>query len=637
MKRNIFSFIIVLLANCGAFCNIKLPAFFSDHMVFQRDKPIMVYGYAHFEKEVKVILAGEEKTAEIDKLGFFNVEFGPKSIESGPLKLIVKGSQTIEINDILIGDVFIVGGQSNMEWPVSQINNSKKELADADYPLIRLFTVPKSINTKSTYDLSAAGWEKANSESVAEFSAIGFLVARQLHLEKKIPIGVIDNAWGGTNIMGWLPEEAMANMPKYEAMITEFKKLHRNDMNITDAREEWLQGLALADQGLYKGWPLPEMTKNEWKDIKVPGLWEGQGYPNKDGIFWYALDINFDQLPNDNCTFSLGQIDDSDMTYLNGIAIGNTENAYNVFRKYLVDKQAIIKGKNHLVVRVTDTGGGGGIYGISDSLYCKCGDKKISLVGQWKFAEGTEGYQEFPKTYDTNAYPTNRYNGMVHPLTGLATKGYLYYQGESDASNAIEYADMLKRMIMSYRSNFGDQEMPFVIVQLANFMKLDENPIESDWAELRRSQALATKLPFTGMVCTIDVGEADDIHPRDKQTVAKRAVSVLKRIAYNEQTLFDGPKLEKLNQTGLGIMLTFDNLGEGLSIKGDINNINGFVVKTTGGKLIKVNAKRQSRTSVLLEYNGAVSHIRYLWANNPGEVQIYNSAGFPAEPFEHKM
>jgi sialate O-acetylesterase len=636
--KNILN-ILLLLSTCHSlsFSAIKLPAFFADHMVLQRDKPIIIYGYALYEDSIIINLDGIEQIAEVDKFGFFESVFPARSASIEPIVLTIKGSQKIEINNVLIGDVFIVGGQSNMEWPMSLINNAQKEIENANFDHIRLFTVPKSIKSAPSYNMDGDGWKIANSNSVKDFSAIGFLVARQIHLDKNIPIGIIDNAWGGTNIAGWMPEEAFANMAEYENKIKEFKQKHKNDLNIEAIREDWLSGLGMADKGIHQAWWQVEYSKNAWKEIAVPGLWEGQGYANKDGIFWYSKDFDLKDLPSIECTLNLGQIDDSDITYLNGFTIGSKENAYNVSRKYSVGNNVLLKGKNHLVIRVTDTGGGGGINGIADSIHCKCGEEIIPLSGTWKIAEGTEGYPEISDTYEANAYPTNRYNEMVHPLTGLAAKAYLYYQGESDVHIAKEYAELLKRMILTYRTNFGDQKLPFVIIQLANFMKEDTIPVESNWAELRQSQSSVTKLPYTGMVCTIDVGDANDIHPRDKQTVAKRTTSVIKRLAYNEQNIYDGPKIEKVTKNNFGILISFANIGDGLSIKGDANNINGFVIKTNDGKLHPVKAKKQSKTSILIEYKEGITHLRYLWANNPGTIQIYNSEDFPAEPFEYKF
>jgi sialate O-acetylesterase len=616
---------------------ISLPAFFADHMVLQRDKPIVIWGQASFEKKVMVKFDNVSKQAEIDKNGMFSVTFPP--LPTGGLHAIeVAGSQKIQINDILIGDVFIVGGQSNMEWPTRLINNAEAEMADAEYPMIRLFTVPKTLKSKKSLTLQSDGWYLCSKSAVEDFSAIGFFVARSLHKEKNIPIGVIDNSWGGSNIMGWLPEEAFEGLDKYAPMIKEFKEIHPNDLSIGEATFSWADGLDKNDIGIAQAWSESEVSKESWAKINVPGVWENNGYPNKDGIFWFAKDMVFAEEPTTDCLLSLGKIDDGDITYLNGLAVGSMDGAYNIPRYYKIDKGDIKKGINKLVVRVKDTGGGGGFHSPSDSLFCQCGKQIVSLSGEWRIAEGTKNYAPLPKSLDFNAYPTNRYNEMVHPLTGLAVKSYLYYQGESDAYQPEEYKELLKRKILTYRTNFEDNNLPFVIVQLASFMKEDIDPVKySDWAELRLAQAMSEALPYVGMVSAIDVGEAEDIHPKDKQTVAKRALAVVKRLAYNEPVTYNGPKVEKVLKSEVGTLITFTNVGEGLMVKGDQLNINGFVIKLKDGSVKRVKAKKQSKTAVLLDFVGDFASIRYLYANNPGKVQIYNSQNFPAEPFEYKQ
>ena len=259
----------------------------------------------------------------------------------------------------------------------------------------------------------------------------------------------------------------------------------------------------------------------------------------------------------------------------------------------------------------------------------------MTLAGNWSIAEGSVNLPTLSKTYDANAFPTNRYNGMVHPLTPYPIAAYLYYQGESDTWQAKTYETLFQNMIRSYRTAWNDNQLPFVFVQLANFMAQDETPVESDWANLRQAQTAALKLPYTAMVSAIDIGEADDIHPRDKQTVAKRMAASLKRLVYNESLIFDGPPLEKVFTNSFGTLLTFRTSEKGLSVKGNDKKINGFVIETMEGKLIKVPGILQSKSAILLEYTKPFKSIRYLWANNPGEVQVYNEEGFPVNPFKY--
>lgn len=622
-----------LLGLIQAEARVVLPAFFTDHMVMQRNKTILVWGSADVENQVQITFAGITKTAFVEN-GRWLMDFEPMEA-GGPYELEIKSSQTILIRDILIGDVFICGGQSNMEWPLNAVNRFQEELLDADYPQIRLFTVLQDIRDSKQSDLANGAWERAKAESVADFSAIGFLTARKLYKEYQVPIGLIDNSWGGTNIMGWMPEEAFGNHEKYVNWIKDFKNEHCGEVSFQEAIKAYAEQLEASDQGLLGGWSEPGFDKSNWNTIQAPGLWESQGYPDKDGFFWMSKKFRLNQVPEDKpCLLSLSKIDDGDITYLNGLIVGTTENAYNLMRNYTFYTDHLLEGDNEITIRIKDTGGGGGIYGLASDMYLKCeGLDSLGLSGSWKIAEGSSNLKPIAKTYGANAYPTNRYNGMVHPLTTFPIAAYLYYQGESDAWQAKEYEWLFQNMIRSYRNAWSDQSLPFIFVQLANFMAEDSIPVQSEWADLRFAQAAALKLPYTAMVSTIDIGEADDIHPRDKQTVAQRMAACIKRVLYAEPIAYDGPKIDRVITNSFGTLVVFKNTGEGLDVRGNDQEVNGFVIETTDGQLLKVKAKKQSRTAVLLDYYKPFTALRYLWANNPGTVQIYNDAGFPAEPF----
>lgn len=632
MKRSLIVFLLLSLV-IKLDARVSLPALFTDHMVLQRNKPIIIWGFADAEKQVEVSFAGISKTAFVEN-GRWLIDFEAKEA-GGPFDLIVKSSNTIMVSDILMGDVFICGGQSNMEWPMRDINNSEQELADASYPKIRMFTVLKDISDRKQEDLPSGAWELADSETAAEFSAIGFLTARKLHKMYNVPIGLIDNSWGGTNIMGWMPQEAFGNSTKYLSMIDKFKAEHCGELTYTQALRDFTSRLETSDKGLFEGWSEPDFDKTQWNKIYAPALWEGQGYPDKDGFFWMSKKVELKNVQDEKpCVLSLTKIDDADITYFNGLIVGTTD-SYSAMRKYEFHSDHLLEGSNEITIRIKDTGGGGGVYGLPSDMYLKCeGMDSVPLHGMWSIAEGSAQLEPISSTYEANANPTNRYNPMVHPLTNYPVAAYLYYQGESDAWQAKEYEWLFQNMIRSYRTAWQDNSMPFVFVQLANFMAEDSLPVESQWADLRAAQAAALKLPYTAMVSAIDIGVADDIHPRDKQTVATRTVECLRRLLYGEQVIFDGPKIERVVTNSFGTLVVFKGTGEGLAIKGDDQNINGFVIETMEGTLVKIKAKKQSRTALLLEYYKPFKTLRYLWANNPGTVQIYNEAGFPAEPFK---
>lgn len=624
---NIFLFISQI-----SYSRIVLPSLFSDHMVIQRNTPFKVWGSALNEENVSILFDNQLYKATIED-GKLEVSL-PAFKEGGPYEMKIMGSNTIIIKDIYFGDVFVCGGQSNMEWTMEKINNAALEIKDAQYPLIRHLTVNRILNNKKSDDLDVGHWEKSDSTNIKQLTAIGFLVSRSIFKEHNVPIGIIDNAWGGTNIAGWMPEEAFASMNGYEQKIEEFKKSEIKYDQMATIEKEWVKSIDLLDEGTPNGYSDPHYPRDDWKDYVNPGFWEEKGYKNKDGIFWMAKDFKMEtQKGVDSCIVSLGKIDDGDITFINGVVIGSNDNAYNVERLYYFESSLLDNTKNEIVVRIKDTGSAGGMYSSPADLYLKCGTQKISLAGNWKIKEGTPTLKPMVNTGGPNANPTNRYNSMVHPLTHYPIAAYLYYQGETDASIHQEYAELFKRMILTYRKNWNNYKLPFIFVQLANYMAEDSLPVESNWAELRGAQASALSLPYTAMVTAIDAGVANDIHPRDKQTVAKRMSAAVNRLVYNEKINYSGPKVEKMNVKKGGIEVIFESNGNALDFRGDQKNINGFIVKSIDDKLIKVKAIKFGDKSIFLLYNKPFKEVRYLWANNPGSVQIYDQDGFPALPF----
>lgn len=614
---------------------IVLPSIFSDHMVIQRDTPFKVWGTALNEEDVSISINNQVYKATIQD-GQLEVVM-PAFKAGGPYEMKIIGSNTILIKDIYFGDVFVCGGQSNMEWPMDKINNVANEIKDGRYPLIRHLTINRILNNKKSDDLDVGHWRKSDTSNITQLTAIGFLVSRGIFKEHNVPIGIIDNAWGGTNIAGWMPEEAFAGMKDYEQKIKEFKSSDIKYDQMASLEKGWIKSIDLLDEGTPNGYSDPHYPRADWKDYENPGTWEEKGYKNKDGVFWMAKEFKMAQQKGvDSCLVSLGKIDDGDITFINGVVIGSNDNAYSVDRLYHFEASLLDKMRNEIVVRIKDTGGGGGMYSSAADLYLQCGTEKISLAGTWKIEEGTKSLKPLINTGGPNANPTNRYNGMVHPLTHYPIAAYLYYQGETDAANHQEYAELFKRMILTYRKNWNNYKLPFIFVQLANFMPEDAAPVESNWAEIRGAQESVLSLPYTAMVSAIDVGVANDIHPRDKQTVAKRMTAAVNRLVYNKMINYLGPKVEKMNTLKGGIEVVFESNGNGLDIRGDQKNINGFIVKTIDDQLIRVKTSKFSDKSVLLQYTKPFKEVRYLWANNPGQIQIYDNDGFPASPFRSR-
>jgi sialate O-acetylesterase len=412
---------------------------------------------------------------------------------------------------------------------------------------------------------------------------------------------------------------AQAEMKEYEAKL-----------------KEWQGKINGADRGMAAAtkWYSPEFTPADWKTMSLPILWEGAGLPDYDGIVWFRKEITLPATEaGKELTLSLATIDDADSTWFNGVVVGST-NGYNVARKYTVPGNLVKAGKNVITVRVVDTGGGGGIYGENKDLQLTSGEKIVaSLADQWQYQTALDISQMPPKpkvVYDQNS-PAVLYNAMIAPLVPYAIKGAIWYQGESNAGRAYQYRTLFPAMIKDWRTQWK-QDFPFLFVQLANFMKVEEQPAESNWAELREAQAMTLSLPKTGMAVIIDVGDANDIHPRNKQDVGKRLAMAAYKVAYNENTVYSGPTYKSMKTEGNKIILTFDNVGGGLVAKG--GELKEFAIAGSDKKFVWADARVEGNTVVVSskEVANPVA-VRYAWANNPDKANLYNKEGLPASPF----
>jgi sialate O-acetylesterase len=352
-----------------------------------------------------------------------------------------------------------------------------------------------------------------------------------------------------------------------------------------------------------------------------------------DGIVWFRKEITLSaDEAKQKSTLYLAKINDSDSTYINGTLIGSTRLQAEKSRVYPIDAGLLKPGKNIITVRIEDIGGMGGVYGNPATLYLQSGDHNISLVGSWKYKVGIV---KFNAVLSPNSYPTLLYNAMIHPLIPFAIKGAIWYQGESNAERAKQYRRVFPDLIKDWRAHWNQGDFPFLFVQLANFKKSDSIPVESDWAELREAQTMTLALPNTGMAVTTDVGEALDIHPKNKQTVGLRLALAGLKVAYQKDIVYTGPVYQSMNVEGNKVTLTFDQTGSGIKIKDKYGYLKGFAIAGEDhqfhwatGKITGVNTLQISSSEV--QYPVAV---RYAWSNNPEDANLYNSADLPASSF----
>ncbi|MGZ8510970.1 MAG: sialate O-acetylesterase [Chitinophagaceae bacterium] len=609
---------------------VKLPKIFTSNMVLQRDKPIKIWGWADKDENVTVSFNGQSVQSKADKSGNWIITLKPMAF-GGPYQMKVAGKKNaIDLKNILIGDVWICSGQSNMEWIIKNTNSAEKEIAESKHPRIRLFTVEKAMAYQPEKDIEGGEWLECGPQTVGDFSAVAYFFGRKLNKDMNIPIGLINSSWGGTNVQTWISWDLMSKKPGYEKV--NYQDLEKEMAQRKLKQQQFRESLA-NDIGKIEKWFEPGSATTGWKKIQLPGAWESTEIGNADGVIWFKKDFYLPQaIEGKKVALSLGPIDDADETYLNGKLIGSTHE-WNADRQYTVDGALLKSGKNTIVIKVTDTGGGGGLYGTEEQLYVDVNGNKIELAGEWNYKTAVVTTDFGIKDDGPNSFPSQLYNAMIAPIIQYPVKGGIWYQGEANAWEAYNYRTLFADMIKDWRAKWG-YEFPFFWVQLANFMKPDTMPKSSDWAELREAQGMTLNLPQTGQAVTIDIGEADDIHPRNKQDVGYRLALAAEKIAYGKDIVHSGPVFESMKKEKGKIILTFTSTGTGLMAKDKYGYLKGFTVAGSDQKFAW--AKAMIEGNKVIVFNETIADpvsVRYAWANNPDEANLYNKEGLPASPF----
>ena len=527
-----------------------------------------------------------------------------------------------------------------MQWQVAQSNNAEEEIANAKYSKIRLFTVPRQVAQFPKEDISGGEWVECSPETVSDFSAVGYFFGREIHQKMDIPVGLIHTSWGGTVAETWISGQTIQSDPDFRKSLIELQQLDLSTYKKQKLEQiEQILGGEIPDNdlGMKDGkpvWSAVDFNDQNWKSIKTPGYWEAQGYLDIDGIGWYRKELQLtEEQTQANLTLHLGKIDDSDITFLNGIEIGKTENKYDQDRIYTIDKKYLNPGKNMIVVRVDDTGGNGGIWGKPEDQFIAIGNEKMDISGDWKFKISKATVKSL--NVGPNSYPTLLFNAMINPIVPFGIKGTIWYQGESNADRAIQYQRVFPNLIKDWREHWNQGDFPFLFVSLANFREAPQQPGESQWAELRDAQTKTLSLPNTGMALAIDIGEANDIHPKNKQDVGKRLALNALKIAYNKSIVNSGPKFKSVEFKNDKAIVTFSEIGSGLQVNDKYGYLKGFAI-AGNDKIFKwAKAEILNNNSVII-YHSEIKNpvaVRYGWADNPDDVNLYNKEGLPAIPF----
>lgn len=610
---------------------IKLPRLVSDGMVLQRDQPLKIWGWADSGEKVEIQFQNKKYNTVADKSGNWKVDL-PKMKSGGPFTMTIN---EITLKNILIGDVYVCSGQSNMELPMRRVKTLyPQELINANNTHIRFFTVPQKYNFKEAQnDLDGGSWEETNPQTIQNFSAVAYFFAKEMYQYNKIPVGILHSSLGGSPVQAWMDVNSLKKYPEY---ISEAEKWKSDDLiSQTESSEKtlsnnWYAELDKLDLGIENGWEKFDLNDADWKKMNVPGSWEDLEKPF-DGSVWFRKEINLPKGADKNVAFlNLGRIKDADVTYINGQKIGNVTYEYPP-RWYDIPSGILKEGKNIITVRITN-GSGKGEFIKDKDYFLQMDSEKIDLKGEWKYNVGAVMDRPAPGQTFIRWKPTGLYNAMLNPLIQYPIKAVLWYQGESNTAKPQEYQDLLSTMILDWRNKWNQKDLPFFIVQLANFMQTKSEPVESNWAELREQQRKVSQtLPNTGLAVTIDVGEWNDIHPFNKKEVGKRLALQAEKMLFDKNIIADGPVYESTKIEGNKIILSFKT---GTDDFAQTSPLKGFAIKRNEGNFKWANAKIEGNKIIV--WNDEIKNpvaVRYAWADNPQDANLKNEKGLPASPF----
>lgn len=553
----------------------------------------------------------------------------------------LNSNQKIDITNILLGDVWICSGQSNMEMKISSVKDHyKQELNNTCNNSIRQFLVPVRYDFKNPHeDLEEGYWEAVNDQSILNFTATGYFFAAELFRKYNIPIGLINASLGGSPAEAWLSEAGLINFPEYTNVLHRFKdkRYHDNIINKNEtSRENWYLNINKNDVGMPKdgiSFVNPKYDASDWTYVTIPSYWKEVGIGEFNGVVWFRKEIEItDNVLEVPATLLLGNIVDGDTTYINGYKVGEISNQYEP-RKYLIPKGVIKEGKNIIVVRVVSETGSGGFY-KGKPYQLQIGDKNVDLCGDWQYKIGMIS-DPMPAPVFVSWQPAGLFNGMIAPLLSYAIKGILWYQGESNAQNPDNYEELLKALITDWRMKWNIGDLPFLIVQLPNYMEPIDSPAASHWATIREAQRRTLSIPNTGLAITIDIGEWNDVHPVNKKDVGYRLALAAQKQVYGEKELvISGPMVQSVSLHGNRIVISFRDIGSGLTTR-EGEELGHFAIAGEDKRFIW--AKTSIDKDCIAVWNDQITqpvYVRYGWADNPEGANLYNKEGLPASPFE---
>ncbi len=626
--------LLFFFMSCGysTYANITVPSFYTSNMVLQRDKAINLYGWATPGEKIKVKLAGKEATTTANVSGQWKITL-PSFPAGGPYQLEFAGRNKIVLNDVLMGDVWFCSGQSNMVWKLSWLAREKENIEQFSNTNIRIITIPDAITSVKETNTKPTSWKTFTRENVLDFSAVAAHFGKLLQPEINVPVGLIVSAWGGTDIEMWMTEDAFQKSGKHQAVLKKLSEIGDADVfekNSKLAAQKWEDTTNRFDPGILNNWNAKGMNDNDWKPVQLPSTLRDLGI-NEPGNVWFRKTISLTAADTvSGLLISLGSVGTNADVYFNGNKLAKPfslsgNNLYNV------PASSLFVGENTIAIKVLRRWGVGGFIGKPEQMFAATAARTISLADSWKYKIG---FLDPNPSRGPNYFPTSLFNGMVHPLTSVPVKGVIWYQGENNTNRSAEYAWNLQSLIKDWRRYWNDPQLPFLVVQLPNY--IDEDTAKHYWKNMRAAQQEATSFPAVGLVVTYDIGDSTNVHPVNKYDVGKRLSLLARKMVYGQNNLVaEGPKVSKVYAQGELLVVQFDvtQKEEQLVAVDKYGYVKGFELAGADKHFYPATAEMAGDKIMLSarQVSKPVS-VRYAWAENP-DANLFNVAGLPAAPF----
>jgi sialate O-acetylesterase len=648
LKPSIWLISLLLFAGCSIGNRkpyLKLPALINTNMVLQQKTTINIWGWTNPGQKVIVNTSWNNKryTTQANNTGKFNVEV--KTIDAGgPYMLSIDADTLVELKNIMLGEVWVCSGQSNMEFPLASAKSADTEIPMSNYPKIRLFTVERTIAPLPVADCNGS-WQECTPETAKHFSAVGYFFGKDLYENLKVPIGLIHASWGGTPSEAWTSQETLKKINEFSKILEKLNSDNKSTLSLTQINKltdsiKTINAKAFdfnnsENIGKKEHWMAPDYNDQDWPEIESPSEWST--HPEigiLEGVMWMRKKINIPTTwIGQDLNLELGAIDEMDETYCNGIVVGsnNLVSNWNKPRKYQIPAKAVTSNTLTIAVRVLNSVTEGGVIGNPNELKISplksdIRNKQISLAGTWKYKIE---FHILPLPPITNPNtPTYLYNGMIHPLLPMVIKGVIWYQGESNVAKANQYKYSFPALINDWRSNWGIGEFPFYFVQIAPF----DYGKKYIGAELREAQRLTQiAVPNTGMVVTLDIGNPENIHPTNKHDVGKRLSLWALNKNYGFKLVPSGPLYSHFDILNKTIKVHFNYASQGLMCKD--KQLTSFEIAGKDHQFHDAKARIEGQSVIV--WSDSVSEpaaVRFGWSNT-AEPNLFNAEGLPASSF----